>query len=354
MAVKVIVTGAAGFIGSHVVDLLCERGDEVVAVDNLDPAAHRRQPRGLHPGARWEWADVRDPGLWDRILPRADAVCHQAAKVGLGVDLGDAPAYVSANDLGTAEMLAALHRAGFDGRVVQASSMVVYGEGRYTCATHGEVRPGPRRVEDLEAGHYEPPCPQCGAALSPAPITEDAPTDPRNVYAATKLHQEHLGAAWAREHGGSVASLRYHNVYGPRMPRDTPYAGVMSLFRSALARGGPPRVFEDGGQLRDFVHVHDVARANLAALDAPVAHHGPLNVASGRPCSLLEAATLLCAADGRGLRPEVVGGHRLGDVRHVVGDPSRARAAIGYEPRVMPEEGIAAFASDPLREPPAT
>ena len=196
-------------------------------------------------------------------------MCHQAARVGLGVDFTDVTDYVRDNALGTATLLKALHATGFHGRFVQASSMVVYGEGAYSCDVHGPVAPGPRLVADLDAGRFEPPCPVCGRALDPALVDETAPLDPRNVYAATKLHQEHLARAFAMATGADVVSLRYHNVYGPRMPRDTPYAGVASIVRSACESGVAPRVFEDGGQRRDFVHVTDVATANVLALTAP-------------------------------------------------------------------------------------
>lgn len=348
---RVIVTGAAGFVGSHIVDALVARGDDVVAVDNLDPSAHADRPDWLSPEADWHFRDIRDHSTWNEVLPGTDAVCHQAAKVGLGVDFGDAEGYVSNNTVGTTAMFTALHEVGFSGRVVQASSMVVYGEGRYRCGTHGIVRPGPRREQSMDRGDFEPPCPQCGAPLVAEPIAEDAPTDPRNVYAATKLSQEHLGSAWSMEHPASVTSLRYHNVYGPRMPRDTPYAGVMSIFASSVRAGHRPRVFEDGGQQRDFVHVSDVAAANVAAISCPDAHDGPLNVASGHPMSLLDAARLLCSDSDRDVLPEVVGGYRLGDVRHVVGDPSRAARTIGFTAGLPPERGFAGFADAPLREP---
>ena len=324
---RILVTGGAGFVGSHVVDLLVEAGHEVVVLDSL--VAH---PDGPPPWLRSDVemvaADVRDPGAWQQAARGVDAVCHQAARVGLGVDFSDVGRYVADNDVGTAAGLWALHELGFRGRIVLASSMVVYGEGRYRCGEHGDVRPGPRTAGDLDGGRFDPPCPRCGAPVDWAPIDEDAPLDPRNVYAATKLHQEHLAAAFGREHGVPVTRLRYHNVYGPRMPRDTPYAGVASIFRSAVDRGEAPAVYEDGGQTRDFVHVRDVARANVAALTADDPVDGPLNVASGTPRTVLGLAEAMCA--GTGLVPRVVGGGRVGDVRHVVASPARAAATLGF------------------------
>jgi dTDP-L-rhamnose 4-epimerase len=269
--------------------------------------------------------------------------------VGHGVDPSDAPDYAAHNDLGTAVLLAEMHRAGI-GRLVLAGSMVVYGEGRYDCREHGTVRPGPRATADLDAGRFEPRCPACGRELTPGLVPESAPPDPRSTYAATKLAQEHLAAAWARQTGGAVWSLRYHNVYGPRMPFGTPYAGVASLFRSALERGEAPRVMEDGRQRRDFVHVRDVAAANLAALAAPVEGFAAANVCSGEPHTVGELAAELARAMG-GPAPQVVGGARPGDVRHVVADPSFARERLGFRARVAFADGVAAFATDPLRAP---
>ena len=234
-------------------------------------------------------------------------------------------------------------RAGV-GRLVLASSMVVYGEGGYDCTGHGRTRPGPRTEDDLAAGRFEPPCPRCGAPLTPGTVGEDAPLDPRNAYADTKLGQEHLASSWARVTGGSVIALRYHNVYGPRMPRDTPYAGVAAIFRSSLERGEAPRVFEDGGQRRDFVHVRDVARANLLALEAdPPEAPRAYNVASGEPRTIHEMATALAKVYG-GPDPVVTGEYRLGDVRHVVASPGRAAAELGYRASVWFEDGMAEFA----------
>ncbi|MFF3461869.1 NAD-dependent epimerase/dehydratase family protein [Streptomyces sp. NPDC002619] len=326
---RVLVTGSAGFIGSHVVEALSAHGHEPVAYDvRTDPAA-----------------DVRDPDAVARALAGVDAVCHQAAMVGLGTGFADAPEYVSRNDLGTAVLLAAMAEADVR-RLVLAGSMVVYGEGRYECPRHGVVRPGPRGVDRLAAGHFEPGCPSCGADLAPGPVGEDAPTDPRNVYAATKLAQEHLAAAWARATGGSAVSLRYHNVYGPRMPRNTPYAGVASFFRSALARGEAPRVFEDGRQRRDFVHVRDVAAANLAALeaDSPGAALVAYNTGSGEPHTVGEMARALAVAYG-GPEPVVTGEYRLGDVRHITADSTLLRAELGWKPEVGFEAGMREFAA---------
>jgi dTDP-L-rhamnose 4-epimerase len=331
---RVLVTGGAGFIGSQIIEALAAHGHEPLLYDvRSDPAS-----------------DVRDPDAVRHALGGVDAVCHQAAMVGLGADFADAPGYVSHNDLGTAVLLAAMAEAGVR-RLVLAGSMVVYGEGRYACAVHGTVRPGPRAVADLDAGRFEPPCPRCGAALSPGLVDEDAPVDPRNVYAATKLTQEHLAASWARATGGSAVALRYHNVYGPGMPRDTPYAGVASFFRSALARGAAPRVFEDGGQRRDFVHVRDVAAANLAALEAS-SRDGALtsyNTGSGEPHTVGEMARALAEAYG-GPEPVVTGEYRLGDVRHITADSARLRAELGWKAEVGFGEGMREFAGAGMRD----
>ncbi|MER7762216.1 NAD-dependent epimerase/dehydratase family protein [Streptomyces sp. NPDC097619] len=351
---RVLVTGGAGFIGAHVIDALRGRGHEPVVLDALLPAAHPTRP--ALPDAEFLHGDVRDPDTVRRALRGVDAVCHQAAMVGLGKDFADAADYVSCNDLGTAVLLAGMAEAGVR-RLVQAGSMVVYGEGRYACPRHGTVRPGPRAAADLEAGRFEPRCPHCGAGLVPGLVSEDAPVDPRNVYATTKLAQEHLAASWARATGGSAVSLRYHNVYGPGMPRDTPYAGVASFFRSALARGEAPRVFEDGGQRRDFVHVRDVAAANVAALAAlpdpgrgEDGQHTARNIGSGDPHTVGEMAAALARAHG-GPEPVVTGEFRLGDVRHITADSSRARRDLDWRPAVGFAEGMTEFATAELRAP---
>ncbi len=345
---NLLLTGGAGFIGSAIATAALDAGHSVVVLDALLPSVHAGGwPAHLDPRAERLHQDVRT--MTDDVLDGIDAVCHQAAKVGLGVDLDDLPEYVSHNELGTAVLLAAMARRGVQ-RLVLASSMVVYGEGGYRCAEHGAVRPGPRSTQDLDAGRFEPPCPICAAPLAMEVVTEDAPMDPRNVYAASKTAQEHLASSWARASGGTAVALRYHNVYGPHMPQGTPYAGVASLFRSALVRGEAPRVFEDGGQRRDFVHVRDVAAANVLAL----AHGTPgalaaYNVASGVPHTVGEMATVLAGACD-GPAPVVTGEYRLGDVRHVVASPARAAAELGFRAAISFEEGMTEFAHAPLRD----
>jgi dTDP-L-rhamnose 4-epimerase len=350
------VTGGAGFIGSHVVKALTSAGHEVRVLDALLPCVH---PGGLppfaaDPGFEFLHGDVRDAGTADEALRGVGAVCHLAAMVGLGVDFDDAPLYAGCNDLGTAVLLAAMARAGV-GRLVLASSMVVYGEGAYSCAEHGlAAAPPPRQAGDLDAGRFEPRCQRCGAPLSPELVPEEAPLGPRNVYADTKVAQEHLAGSWARATGGQAAALRYHNVYGPGMPRDTPYAGVASFFRSALAAGRAPRVFEDGAQRRDFVHVRDVAGATVAALDAVAGRGVPggpgtlraYNVGSGSPRTVGQLASALADAYG-GPAPVITGEYRLGDVRHITASSQRIQRELGWRATVPFSAGVAEFAAAP-------
>lgn len=329
---RVLVTGGAGFIGSEIVKLFREAGHQVAVLD-----------RAPNDGRQ---ADLRDAATVDAAVSDVEAVVHQAAMVGLGVDLQDLPEYAGCNDLGTAVLLAAMARHGVK-RLVLASSMVVYGDGAYVCGSHGSVRAAIRAESDLAAGRFEPGCPHCGSPLESVTIDEDGTLDPRSVYAATKLAQEHLASAWAYASGSRCAALRYHNVYGPGMPRDTPYAGVAALFRSALANGRAPQVYEDGRQRRDFVHVRDVAAANLQALswlDRSPAAFRAFNVASGVSRTVGDLAAALSDAMA-GPAPVVVPRYRAGDVRHIVASPARARDELGFRAAVGFEEGIAEFAT---------
>jgi dTDP-L-rhamnose 4-epimerase len=349
-----LVTGGAGFIGSHIVDGALADGWSVRVVDSFRADVHGNHPTPLreHENLAVLTADVTHADRMDEILDGVDVVCHQAAKVGLGVDFADAPDYVHSNETGTAVLLAAMARLGLD-RLVLASSMVIYGEGRYRDS-QGPVHAPPRAVADLEAGRFEPVSTRTGQPLVPELIDEDAASDPRNVYAATKLGQENLASAWSRATGGRAALLRYHNVYGPRMPFGTPYAGVASLFRTSLERHEAPRVFEDGKQRRDFVHVRDVAAANLAAAHwtaaQPAGAARAFNVGSGDIHTVGDIAVALSLAVG-GPDPVITGEFRLGDVRHITASSARIRAELGWSPAVSFDDGIREFATDPLRSP---
>ncbi|RFA14182.1 NAD-dependent dehydratase [Subtercola boreus] len=391
-----LVTGGAGFIGSAIVREALRLGWRVRVLDSLRPDVHAVRAAGettpvidgVSPGdprVEFQLGDVTDPEAVAAALDGVSVVCHQAAKVGLGVDFLDAPDYVASNELGTAILLAGMTRAGI-GRLVVASSMVVYGEGSYRRASGAAeqagaevdpeagsgvdseadseagsragahagaaIRPPARLQSDLEAGRFDPLDPMTGLPLVPALIAEDDPLDPRNVYASSKLSQEYLAASWARSTSGRAIALRYHNVYGPGMPQNTPYAGVASLFRSAIERGEAPRVFEDGRQRRDFVHVADVARANLRAVDSTAAgadsSFRAFNVGSGTVHTIGDLAAALSRWSG-GLAPVVTGEFRLGDVRHITASSERLRAELGWQPSVSFDEGVREFASAPLR-----
>ena len=339
---RILLTGGAGFIGRHVWRRLIENGHDVRVLDSLRPDVHA----GRSPSLDWELmiGDVRDAATVDDALKGVEAVIHLAAKVGLGVDTDDFPDYASSNDQGTAQLLACMARSGVD-RLTLASSMVVYGEGLGRCETHGPVAPGLRTKSKLEMRQFEPPCPICGGELQHFLVREDAPLDPRNAYATSKLAQEHYASNWARATGGSVRSLRYHNVYGPGMPRNTPYAGVAAIFTSAIERGEAPKVYEDGRQKRDFIHVKDIASATVAACEDGAGSVKAFNVGSGTPRTVGEMAQSLSEALG-GKDPDITFGFRLGDVRHITADSARIRGELSWSPMIPFAEGMRELAED--------
>jgi dTDP-L-rhamnose 4-epimerase len=336
---KVLVIGGAGFIGQHVVRELLARGHEVCAMDSLRADVHAGRAWPQPAGIETVKADVRDADALNQALQGIETVVHLAAKVGLGVDVQDLPDYASSNDVGTAELLAAMARKNVK-RLTLASSMVVYGEGLGQCAEHGATTPGPRTEAALSRGQFEPPCPRCGRPLETALVSEGTPFDPRNAYASSKVAQEFYSANWARATGGSVAAMRYHNVYGPGMPRDTPYAGVAAIFTSALRRGEAPMVFEDGGQRRDFVHVRDVAAATVQACERHTSGVRAYNVGSGTPRTVGDMASAL-ARTLNGPAPIVTRQYRLGDVRHITADSTRLKRELDWMPLVEFEGGLA-------------
>lgn len=339
---KILLTGGAGFIGQHVLGVLLSRRHDVKVLDSLRPDVHKAawQPPG---NVEFIKGDVRDETRVRLALSGVEAVIHLAAKVGLGVSSDDMPDYASSNDAGTAVLLAQMARSEV-GRLTLASSMVVYGEGLSSCPDHGAVRPAPRLEKDLAAGRFEPRCPHCGTELKADFVKEDSPLDPRNAYATSKLAQELYASNWARTIGGTVAMMRYHNVYGPGMPRDTPYAGVASIFTSALRAGKAPRVFEDGAQRRDFVHVRDVATATVTACEKHLDGVRAFNVGSGVPKSVGEMAHALSRAL-LGPEPIITGEYRLGDVRHITADSYRLRTELAWQPNVTFADGMTELAS---------
>ncbi|ALG10929.1 NAD-dependent epimerase/dehydratase family protein [Kibdelosporangium phytohabitans] len=345
---RVLVTGGAGFIGRQVVGNLVEAGHEVRVLDALIPGVHQSDvPPPMPDGVEFVHGDLRDAATVAAALRGIDVVSHQAAMVGRGREILDAPLYVGCNDLGTAILLTEMVSAGLR-KLVLASSVVIYGDSRYVCPSHGIVRPHRRSREDLDAGRFEPRCPRCGEEVAGEAVEEHDPLDPpRNVYAVTKLAQEYLVSAWARETDGSVVALRYHNVYGPGMPYESPYSGVASVFRSAVDRGEAPQVYEDGGPKRDFIHVHDIARANMTVLDWDQPGFHPFNVASGEPRTIGELAAALAEATAAPA-PRITGRYRIGDVRHIFASPQKLFDEFEWRPSMTFETGVKDFARSPM------
>lgn len=332
---RVLITGAAGFLGTHVRKAVSSAGHEVVAIDLMLAAVHGPDAEPPDGVAR---VDVRDADALAPLLAGVDVVCHLAA-----VTAGTSPAdFATHNDLGTAALLGAMERAKVR-RLVLASSITVYGEGRYRSARGGPFFPGLRRRADLDRGMFDHRAPRTGDLLTWEPVSEDAPLRPRDSYGASKVAQENYAFAWGLNVGGAVTALRLHQVYG-----EGARAGMVGQVRAALDEGRAPHVFEDGGQVRDFVHVRDAAVAVLAAVEQALPGFVPLNIASGRPITLWELASIMAKACG-GPAPIVTGQYRLGDVRHFVADPERARRTLGFTAMVAPRVGLAEFAAAPVR-----
>jgi dTDP-L-rhamnose 4-epimerase len=343
----VLVTGGAGFIGSHLVDALLGGGERVRVLDNLDPLAHPdERPGHLSADAELIVGDLRDRATVERALAGVERVFHLGGVVGNGESMMNIRRAVDHNAGGTATLLeAVIERRDRIRRLVAASSMVVYGEGSYRCPEHGLVHPPLRPVARLRRREWEPPCPHCGEATRPAPTSEDAPLRPTSVYGITKRDQEELVLVLGRAHGLETVVLRYLNVYGPRQALANPYTGVAAIFAARVLNGRPPLVFEDGGQIRDLVHVSDVVRATRAAMDAPAAAGHAVNVATGRRVRVLELAQLVAAALGSDLRPNVTGEFRAGDLRHCFADVSRARELLGFEAVISLDRGLPELAA---------
>lgn len=342
---KVLVTGGAGLIGSHLVDLLLQRGYEVRVLDSLALPTHLGGPPShLRAEAEFHWADVADAEAVRRALLGVQAVCHLAAAGGFS---GDMQGYMRDNSWATAGLLDAIRNYGLPiEKIVVASSVAVYGEGLYRCAEHGRLHPPMRSPEQLGTGQWELLCPHCAQPLEALLTTEDTGVSPETVYSLSKYDEERLALSFERQTGIPVAPLRFFLTYGPRQSVSNPYTGICSIFATRLLTGKSVVIYEDGRQTRDFVAAGDVARACLLALEHPDAHGRPYNVGTGRPTTILEFARTLAEVLGKGerLETELGGKYRLGDVRHLAADIT-ALSALGFTPQYALHEGLQAYAA---------
>ncbi|MEM7049138.1 MAG: NAD-dependent epimerase/dehydratase family protein [Acidobacteriota bacterium] len=345
MSETILVTGGAGFIGSHLVDKLVADGHRVRVLDALDPQVHEggQRPDYLNPQVDYTFASMSDDAALAACLEGVDVVVHFAASVGVGQSMYAIEKYVESNTLGTSKLLDRLVNQGRGQirKLVVASSMSVYGEGLYDCATCGLQAPGDRSIEQLEAGQWEPRCPSCGEALAPRPTDESKPLDPTSVYALTKYDQERLCVAIGKAYKLPVVALRFFNVYGPRQALSNPYTGVAAIFSSRIKAGNAPLVYEDGQQRRDFVSVYDIVAAVQLVMEHAGADYRVFNVGSGHTVSVVELAELLIELYGKQgeLQPEIAGRFRQGDIRHCFADISALRD-LGFAPAIELADGL--------------
>lgn len=339
---KILVTGGAGFIGSHLVDALIERGHAARVLDSLIEQVHPgRTPLYVNPSAELLRGDVCDAEAVGAALDGVEAVFHQAAEVGVGQSMYEPERYMRTNTMGTTILLDEIRkRKDVVKKLVVASSMSIYGEGEYDCANCGGVAPAVRDLEKLQTGAWDITCPQCSGVLTPVPTRESKQLFPASVYAVSKQDQEQLSLIMGRAYGVPTVALRYFNGYGTRQALSNPYTGVCAIFCSRLLNGRSPLIYEDGKQTRDFVHVSDIVQANLLALEHSGADYQAVNIASGSPVTIAEVAALLSSAMKQASLAEVTGQHRVGDIRHCVADINRAEALLGYKPKVQLADGI--------------
>lgn len=341
---NVLVTGGAGFVGSHVVDELIDKGYDVTVVDNLTEQVHDQPPDYMNEQASYVWGDVRDRDLMIELLANADILSHQASAVGVGQSMYEIERYVETNTLGTARILDLIVKHDIDlEKFVIASSMSIYGEGAYFCPNCGEYRyPSLRSAKRLGRGEWEHRCQECNSELDPRPTTESKPKDSTSVYAITKKDQEELTLTVSRAYDIPAVALRYFNIYGSRQSLNNPYTGVCAIFSSRIKNDNPPKIFEDGHQTRDFIHVSDVARANRLAIEREKAEDVALNIGTGKPKTIREIAEILIDLYGKrdNLTPEVTSDFRQGDIRHCYADTSRAESTLDFSPETTFESGM--------------
>ena len=344
----VLVTGGAGFIGSHLVDTLLQRGFDVTVLDCLLSQVHgdadmdaEGWPIYLNPKARRIKGNILDDGVFERQLAGITHLAHMAASVGVGQSMANIVDYTRNNTLAAAVMLEVLSKGGHTvERMAVASSMSIYGEGEYDCVKCGRIAPQLRTTEQLASRKWEVSCPKCDGELEPAPTTETKPLFPTSIYAISKQDQEQLCLVMGRAYGVPTVALRYFNVYGTRQALSNPYTGICAIFSSRLLNGKPPLIFEDGEQSRDLVHVSDIVHANLLAMETDNADFQALNIGSGTSLTVNQIATLLAAELGSEVKAEIEGQYREGDIRHCFANIKKARTLLGYEPKVQLQDGV--------------
>jgi dTDP-L-rhamnose 4-epimerase len=340
---KVLVTGGAGFIGSHTTDLLAERGYQITILDNLEPQVHRgKKPSYLNKEAKFLQGDVGNRETLKPLVKEADAVIHLASAVGIGQSMYQIEKYVDSNTKSTATLLDVLVNEEHEvKKVVVASSMSIYGEGEYFCERcESKAHPGLRSESQLKKSLWEHPCPACGSPLKPIPTPEDKPLMPASIYAMSKRHQEEMCLLIGKTYGISTIALRYFNVYGSRQSLSNPYTGCAAIFTSRILNNREPYIFEDGNQTRDFIHVRDVAEANLKALETSRADHQAVNIGSGQPRTIYELAENLITATGSHLIPKISNTYRKGDIRHCYANVTRAKELLDFTAKVSLTEGL--------------
>lgn len=340
---NILVTGGAGFIGSHTVDALIERGDRVRVYDNLTPQVHgwdAEKPRWLHPDAEFFKGDIRDRECLKKALEGMEVIIHDAAEVGVGQSMYAVDQYISVNVQGTGVLWDVLiHDPHSIEKVLVASSMSLYGEGRYLCSRHGNISPERRKEQQLKDDQWDVFCPDCQEPLTPVPTDEGKPPDCASVYAQSKKDQEVYSLMLGKAHGISTVACRYFNCYGPRQSLNNPYTGAAAIFSSSIKNNLPPLIYEDGRQIRDFIHVKDLVRGKLLLLDNPFAEYDVYNIGTGKPTSILELAQTLVDLYQKQLEPNVIRKFRNGDIRHCYADISKIKTQ-GFEAAISLKEGL--------------
>lgn len=340
---KVLVTGGAGFIGSFIVDELVQKGHDVVILDNLDKQVHTTgmPPAWLNKKAEFIKGDVRNKDDVRKAMDGVETVFHEAAAVGVGQSMYEMNYYVDVNTRGTANLLEFLANEEHSvKKMLVAASMSEYGEGLYKCGKCGLVEPPLRGEEQMAKGDFEQHCPKCDSILEPVPTPETKHLDCNSVYALTKKDQEELFLMVGKAYGIKAVALRYFNVFGPRQSLSNPYTGVAAIFMSRIKNNNAPVIYEDGIQSRDFVSVHDIAQANMLAMESNAANYEVFNVGAGSQIAIKQVAEILAKLQGSKIKPEITNKFRKGDVRHCFSDISKIKKKLGFKPKVSFEEGM--------------